>query len=314
MTLRDHRRTLGVSDTADAQEIKAAFKTLAKRYHPDTNGDNPDAEKKFKEINAAYQALKAAGEAGYGSRPGASGSGNGDFSFDESGIFDDIFSMMRERMHWQDGYASDTGFGFDFDGETFTRKGPKRTGTAVRGADVEDTVEITLEQAYTGAHVIIPVRNDERVRVKVPEGVLDGAQLRIRGHGEKGRNGGEDGDLIVTLRVAEHRVFSLDGTNLRIRFDVPFTTAAIGGTIRFEHLDGQKHAVDVPPFHKGETTLVAKGCGWPAKDPSANGHLLIDLKAVIPTNLTDRQRRLLADFEKTAPEYRSDRLANTFGF
>nr|WP_250807027.1 DnaJ C-terminal domain-containing protein [Neorhizobium tomejilense] len=311
MTLRDHRKTLGVSEMADAQEIKAAYKALAKKYHPDTNGGDAEAERKFKEINAAYQALK---DAGYvdksGSSSSAPGKASGGFSFEDSEIFDSIFGMMRERMRSQGHYhGMDPGFGYE--SRSDGKASESRNRSTKKGADVEDTADITLEQAFTGAHVVMDGKGGDKIRIKIPAGIMDGAQLRVRGHGEAGTGGGENGDLIVTLRLREHERFSLDGRNLRTRLDVPFTLAVSGGSIEFQHLDGKKHIIDVPAFWKGETTLVAKGSGWPAKDPSSVGHLLIDLKAILPVNLSERQRKLLAEFDQTVPEYRSERLASS---
>ncbi|MDW9481957.1 DnaJ domain-containing protein [Sinorhizobium meliloti] len=311
MPIRDHRKTLGVTEDAGPEDIKAAYRKLAKKYHPDHNADNPEAVRKFREATEAYQALKDTS----GARPGTSTFDfDGDLGdFANSEVFSTIFDMMFRKAAGA-GYAAgmDPGFGSAFNARR-SRAGPasgnEGSGAPVRGRDMEREVEVTLEEAFTGANKVVDTDSGEKIRVKIPPGVLHGAKVRVRGHGGKGTDGGADGDLFLVLSVLDHDRFQLDGQNLRIRFDVPFTLAAIGGTIEYVHLDGQKHAIDVQPFRKGETTLVAKGRGWPERPNSPAGHLLIDLKAILPENLTDRQRRLLEDFGETSPSYRSDRLA-----
>lgn len=306
MPITNHWETLGVTKSATQDEIKSAYRKLAKKYHPDTNSDDPDAARKFRKVTEAYQVLKDGAAAGQST----SGSGfDDDFDdFADSEIFDAILDVMFKRGFGGDSYAGmDPGF--------FSRraggssKSGTRGGAPVRGDDREREVSVTLEEAFTGAEKVVDTETGEKIRVKVPSGVLHGAKVRVRGHGGKGRDGGADGDLFLVLSVLDHDRFQLDGQNLRIRFDVPFTLAAGGGTIEYTHLDGRKHAIDVPPFRKGETTLVAKGMGWPERPNNAVGHLLIDLKAVLPDTLTERQRKLLAEFAETTPTYRSDLMA-----
>ena len=305
MPIRDHRKTLGVSESATPDEIKSAYRKLAKKYHPDTNSDDPEAARKFREVTEAYQALK---DGATGRSPSGSAFDDDFSDFANSEIFNTIFDVMLKRGFGGDAYAGmDPGF-FSRRSGASTKSGA-RGGAPVRGDDREREVSVTLEEAFTGTEKVVDTETGDKIRVKVPAGVLHGAKVRVRGHGGKGRDGGADGDLFLVLSVLDHDRFQLDGQNLRTRFDVPFTLAAGGGTIEYIHLDGQKHAIDVPPFRKGETTLVAKGMGWPERPNSATGHLLIDLKAVLPDALTEKQRKLLAEFEATAPSYRSDHLA-----
>ena len=306
MSERDHRKTLGVSDKATTEEIKAAYRRLAKQYHPDTNSDDPDAERKFKEVNEAYQQLK---DKGVGGRSRDSDDDFGGFA--DSDMFNAIFDVMLKRGYGHAGYGHQAGMdpGFGDAIKAAAGKTGNGGGAPVKGGDIAMTVEVTLGEAFSGSAKIVEVAGGEKIRIKVPAGVLDGAQLRIKGHGGKGRNGGADGDLMLTLAVQENERFFLDGQNLRTSLDVPFTLAALGGNIEFVHLDGQKHRIEVPAFRKGETTLVAKGSGWPERPNAPVGHLLIDLKAVLPVSLTERQKRLLEEFDEEGPVYRSERLA-----
>lgn len=298
----DYRKILGVSEKATTDEIKSAYRKLAKKYHPDTNSSDPEAERKFKEVNEAFQHLKDKGASGAGGIGGDYG------SFSDTDMFNEIFDVILKR-----GYTNsyppgmDPGFGAAFRrGEASSKPSG---GIPEKGTDREMTIKVSLEDAFAGIQQVIEIADDEKIRIRIPAGVLDGAQLRIKGHGTKGKYGGADGDLILTLRLLEHPDFILDGRNLKTRIDVPFTLAAAGGKLKYLHLDGSTRMIDLPAFSKGETTLIAKGYGWPSKDGETAGHLIIDVKSILPANLTDRQKKLLEDFAETMPEYRSERLA-----
>jgi DnaJ-class molecular chaperone len=308
MSLRDHRKTLGVSNDATTDEIKSAYRRLAKQYHPDTNNGDPETARKFREITEAYKALNDSASV---KSPGKTSSRTqeedlGDFANSE--MFSHIFDVMFKRGFGVDAYAGmDPGFFSSKSGSS--KASGSRSGAPSQGADKELEVSVTLEEAFNGVDKVIDTGTGDKIKVKVPAGVLHGAKIRVRGHGVKGSNGGATGDLYLVLSVLEHDRFQIDSQNLRIRFDVPFTLAAVGGTIEYIHLDGQKRAIDVQPFRKGETTLVAKGRGWPERPNHPAGHLLIDLKAILPDALTDRQRKLLEEFHDSEPSYRSETLA-----
>jgi DnaJ-class molecular chaperone len=306
MSLRDHRKTLGVSENATPDEIKAAYRTLAKKYHPDANQSDPEAERKFREATDAYKALKDASSG----KPNDSTFGSAfddDISdFANSEIFNTIFDVMRQR-----GYGNEDYNFFGRQQAWETNKRAKVSGAPIKGEDRDMEVDVGLDEAFTGTEKVIEIAPGERIKVKIPSGVLHGARVRVRGHGSKGRDGGADGDLYLVLSVREHDRFRLDGQNLHVEFEVPFTVAALGGTIEYIHLDGEKHVINLRPFPKGETTLVSKGKGWPERTTASTGHLLIHLKAILPDTLTDRQRRLMEELSETSPSYKSDRMATS---
>ena len=292
MVAKDHRTVLGVAPDATQEEIKAAYRKLAKLHHPDANGGDPAADAKFREISEAYRHLRDTHK--HGTTP------DEDFDrFRESDVFNAVFDSIFSKVY---GNGYDPRFGFEFkrDGET---GGPRR------GPDIELAVEITLENAYTGTSVAIPAGEGGTIKVKVPPGVTDGARVRVRGRGGEGTNGGENGDLQLVLKVADHPDFRLDGRNIRASIDVPFTLAATGGTVEFVHIDGSRHSMSVPPMQKGESILVAKGKGWPGKDGEPAGHLIIEVRAAFPERLSEKQRRLLDEIAASSPEYRPGRLA-----
>lgn len=298
---RQHRRTLGVSDTATSAEIKDAYRRLAKKYHPDTNQGDQDAARKFREITDAYTALKSQSVE---TQEGQHGGGHG---FEEGGhwnidtdIFEEIFeSVVKNRSRRSRSSDFDPGFG-----DAFTAGYEYRgNGKVSKGKDIEVSVSVDLKDAYTGVSQVIEALEDSRLRIKLPAGVSDGAVLRIKGKGHKGTNGGTDGDILVTVRHRPHGRFSLRGEDLVVRMNIPFTTALLGGELEFVHLDGKKHLIDVPAFPGGETTLVAKGKGWPGRNSPSYGNLVLELRSVLPRKLTERQKRILREFHETQPAY-----------
>jgi curved DNA-binding protein len=308
MASKDPHDVLGVPRNATEADLKSAFRKLAMRWHPDKNPGDKEAERKFKEINEAYEQARKIAEEDAKRKDAGTATGRFDehgFGFESGGFefndsrFDDLFDMLLNR--------GARGFTFDVDGFGFkARANPKPR----RGEDRERTVEVTLEQAYNGGEILVPgeVRG-EQLKVRLPAGVVSGSKVRIKGRGGRGGDGEPDGDLYLVLSVQRHARFALEGQNLRTALDVPFTFALTGGRIEFEHLTGRRHVIDVPAFPDGKTSLIAKGDGWPARPGQEAGHLVIDLAAIFPEKLTAKQRKIIADLAASEPRYKSDRLA-----
>ncbi|GGC61677.1 DnaJ C-terminal domain-containing protein [Chelatococcus reniformis] len=283
--MRDPYEVLGVSRQASSDEVKKAFRKLAKTWHPDQNKD-PKAKERFAEINAAYEIVGDAGKRGQfdrgeidaegkprfqgfeGFRPGAGGGagagGFEGFSFnfgrgarvDPADIFGDVFG--------------DVGGG--------TRTG-RRTRAAPRGADVEAEITLTLKEAVQGGNRRLVLPNGREVEMTVPIGVTDGKVMRLKGLGEPSTFGGEHGDAHLTIRIAPHERFTVDGKLLRARLPVALEDAVLGGKVRVPTLDGEVE-MTIPAMTNSGRSLRLRGKGLPAKD--GPGDLIVTVEITLP--------------------------------
>ncbi len=282
---KDYYETLGVPRTATQQEIKSAYRKLAAKYHPDRNPDDPSAEDKFKEVGEAYAALsdpekrKFYDQYGTTDGPppfagGARGGGQG-FGFDpnQAGDFSEFFQSLFGRGYGtpRDPFA---GGGNPFAGFEGAQQQRPRS--------VEGELSIDLLTAYQGGTTTVNV-DGRRIDVSIPKGARGGSKLRLRGQAPGG------GDLYLTIRLAEHPRFTLDGDNVRVIVEVPDYRAVLGGTVRVPTLDGDVD-MTLPANTQTGRTLRLRGQGWPKKG-GGRGDELAEIRVVIPTPLSDEQRQ-----------------------
>ena len=300
---KDFYAVLGVPKDADAQTIKKAYRKLARTMHPDHNPGDASAEAKFKEIGEAYAVLSdpeqrqqydqlramaggARFTAGAGSRGGAAG-------------FEDLFGGMfagggpgpgtRVRYTTTGGGAG----GFEdilgglFGGGFGAQRGPQP------GADLAATVTLPFRQAAAGSTVALGVEG-RTVNARIPPGVRDGQKIRLRGKGRPGENGAPAGDLVVTVHVTPHPVFTLEGDNLRLTVPVSFDEAALGATIEVPTLDGGTVRVKVPEGTPSGRTLRVKGKGITTS--KGTGDLLVTVQVVVPQRLSGPAREAVQAF------------------
>ncbi|HAM14803.1 MAG TPA: molecular chaperone DnaJ [Eggerthellaceae bacterium] len=310
----DYYKTLGVSKNATADEIKKAFRKLARENHPDAGG----SEEAFKDINEAYEVLSDEkkrklydqyGTANANQVPyGWGGAGPGGASVNVS--FDDLFggasswSDILERLRSGEG-AFGTGWSFD-NLNDFSFSGPNgRRSQQRKGQDTTAELQLTFEEAFNGTtkriSLRIPGRDDAlTLNVKVPAGANDGDRQRFRGQGVPGTNGGQAGDLIITMRVAPHPQFTRKGADVLQTVQVNMADAALGASIVVPAPDGTKVRVKVPAGTQHGTVLSVKGKGAPRVKGAGNGDLKISLQIPVPTNLNDGQRKALEDFRNAS--------------
>lgn len=329
---KDYYKILGVSKNASQDEIKKAYRKLAKQYHPDTNKNNPEAEAKFKEIGEAYEVLKdpekrarydqlganwkAYSRAGAQGWPGAgqwsqSGSttynfSGGDFGFGDLGSgFSDFFEMFF-------GKGSDERFSdfSSFFGGSTTKQQNQRTSwrtrkTATKGQDIESKIVITLREAYFGTERILKLQTPEgrtrTINVKIPKGIKNGGKIRIAGEGEKSQNGGLSGDLYLVVEISPHNFFTRKDDDLYCEIPVTIKEAIFGATIDIPTFSGTVFA-KLPAGTQSGKTLRLKGKGMPHLKEPGNGDLYAKVKVVIPENLNENQRKLLEEFAKIYDE------------
>ena len=309
MAARDYYQILGVSRGASQKEIKSAFRKLARKYHPDVNPNNPEAEAKFKEINEANEVLsdpeKRKKYDQYGAqwqqydawekagRPGRS-------PFAEAGGAEPHVEYRTVSPEDLDDLFGSTDPFSDFFHDMFGRsaqRGPRRTArpTPLRGEDVEVDTPITLEEAYNGATRAIELQGPNgtrRVEVRIPPGVREGARIRAAGQGGEGEAGGERGDLFLRVHVLPHPAFVREGDDLRVRVPVPLDVALLGGEVRVPTLRGRDVILKVPPNTQNGTRLRLRGQGMPRLRGQGYGDLYAEVDVRLPVPLNEAQRRV----------------------
>ena len=302
----DYYKTLGVSKTATADEIKKAYRKLARENHPDAGGD----EEKFKDINEAYEVLSddkkrqlydQYGTADQNRVPYGWGGGGQTINID----FDDLFggssswSDILERLRNGEG-AFGTSWDFGNMGGGFGGFG-QQPNRPMKGQDTTVNMEVTFDEAFHGTTkrvtVRVPGKTDKTtLDVKVPAGAIDGGRLRFKGQGVPGQNGGPAGDLLVVTKIAPHPTFSRKGADVLVTKKLNVAEAALGASIVVEAPDGTKVRVKVPAGTQPGTVLSVKGKGAPRVKGAGTGDLKITLDIPVPTNLNDGQRKALEDF------------------
>ena len=315
LKFKDYYETLGVARGASADEIKKAFRKLARKYHPDVAKNEPAAEDKFKEINEAYEVLgdpdkrKKYDELGPNWQdpqpsPGAgfqrgdttyrrygAGAENPDFEFSGTG-YSDFFESFFGGGHR--GRARDAGAGAY---ENF----------AYDGQDVEADLMVTLEEALRGAVRKVtlrrPAMEDEPERtntyqVRIPAGVREGQRIRLAGQGNAGHGGGSAGDLYLNVRLARHPDFRVQGTDLHYDLDVTPWEAALGAQVKIPTLDGTT-SLRVPTGTGSGSMLRLRGLGLP-KENQERGDLYATVRIQVPTTLSAEERTLWEKLAQTS--------------
>jgi curved DNA-binding protein len=315
MEYKDYYAILGVDRKADQKQIKAAYRKLARKYHPDQNRE-PSATARFKEISEAYEVLGNTGKrAQYDKIPE---------NWRETFGFNRSEGGFRHAGPWARAQNGGQGVRFAFGGGEGTddfsdffriffgsggMNGPFVNQdifgggrAAYRGADVEGTLEISLREAYHGSEKQLSF-NGQTFRLKIPAGTEDGTSMRLPSGGQPGAHGGSAGDLHIRIQVRPHHFFGLKGRDLECSLPVTVPEAVLGAKVEFPHLKG-KVAVNVPPGSQNGTMLRLKRLGLPGADGKPPGNLLIRLEVRLPEQLSVTEKELyekLRDVSKFNP-------------
>lgn len=293
MAARDPYKVLGVPKGASTAEIKKAYRSLAKKYHPDTNKGDAAAARKFSEISSAHDLLSDKQKRGqfdrgeidadgkptmHGFNPFGGDPGGGPFrgrqgprgGFNPEDLFSDIFGSMRGG-------------------------GP---GRPTGGADVTYTLNVSFVEAAKGGRKRVSMPNGKTLDVNIPAGVENGKQIRLRGQGGADPHGGPAGDALVTINVAPHPVFERSGNDIRIELPVTLYEAVLGASIRVPTLNGSVE-LKIPPDSSSGRTLRLKGKGVAAK--GGTGDQLVTLKVVMPEQAGDDLKTFAEEMKAEAP-------------
>lgn len=312
MEYRDYYEILGIDKTAGPDDIKKAFRKLARKYHPDVNPGDAAAVEKFKAINEAYEVLSDPEKREKYDRFGAqwqqfeqTGGRPEDFHWEQwqarPGARYEYHTVTPEELREMFGGAG--GFS-DFFETLFGGRGPHGpeafTGREYayqprphHGRNVEHTLKITLEEAFHGATRVLEWETGRKIEAKIPRGVKTGSKVRLKGQGEPGAFGGEPGDLFLRIEVTPHPRFERDGDNLRITVPVDLFTLMLGGKIEVTGLD-RTVKMDIPPETANGKAFRLKGLGMPhLKNPDKRGDLLVTVEAVLPSHLSQPEKELL---------------------
>jgi curved DNA-binding protein len=315
MDFIDYYKVLGINKNATQDEIRAAYRKLARKHHPDLNQGDKEANKKFQQINEANEVLSdadkrkkydqygkdwqhadafekakqsggARGRRNQGSASGG-GFGNEDYSggfggasgFEDGGEFSDFFESLFGR-----GSTSSTS---------------NRSRSKFRGQDLQAELPLSLTDAYRTHQQVLTV-NGKNIRITIPAGVESGQVIKLKGHGNPGVNKGPDGDLYITFILSEDSRFRREGNDLYARFPVDLYTALLGGEITVDTLGG-KVKLKIRPETQNGTVMRLKGKGFPVyKKEDQFGDLYVTLELKLPDNLSEKEKSLFRELQTLA--------------
>ena len=298
MDFIDYYKILGVPKTATVAEIKKAYRKLARKYHPDLNPNDKEAEQKFKAVNEANEVLSNA---------------ENRKKYDEYGKdwkHAEQFEQAKRQQQSKGQYQGSGGFegfsGQDFSGGDFSdffesmfggrASGGRRRSAAFRGQDFNAELQLNLKDVYETHKRVLTV-NGKNIRLTIPAGVENGQVIKIKGKGGEGVNGGPNGDLIIQFSIVNNTNFKRDGANLYSTETIDLYTALLGGDVTVNTFDG-KVKLKVKPETQNGTKVKLKGKGFPVyKKEGQFGDLYITYQVKMPTNLSSKEKELFNELK-----------------
>lgn len=333
MNYKDYYSTLGLKKNASKEEIKKAYRKLARKYHPDVNPDDDTAVKKFREISEAYEVLgneenrKLYDQLGSDwKRYKQGGSQGADFNWQEWARS----QGARNRQHAYSRSAEDVFGGGDFSdffeqifggGFNMGQQGQRRARTGAdffdpsygrgathvpqKGKDIHAELDITLEEAYNGTEKSVRV-NKKQMKIKIPKGIYDGRRLKLKGRGQSGSQGGEPGDLYIRINIRPHELFTRENDDLHATVNVSLYQMLLGGVTRVPTMTGSVK-IKVPPESQPGKVMRLAGYGMPVfQSENRKGDLFVTLQVALPEKLNDKEKKLFRELADLRGEKRQD--------
>lgn len=296
MKQKDYYKLLGVNRKSTQEEIKSNFRKLAKKYHPDANVDNKDAEEMFKDLNEAYNVLmdrekkrkydRQVSRYGYGAVELGSINSDSKTGNVMSEIMNTILGISKDTKDKVVTAASNVKD--DIKEKIEMQKEPRK------GENIETTLYVTIEEGYFGAEKKISFKTTrgsmKNYSVNVPMGIRDGEKIRLSGLGKPGKNGGKNGDLIILVKLRPHPMLRLEGADIQVKLDISPVQAIIGDVIQLK-IFGEKVLITVPKNSKTGDRLEISAKGY-VVNQNTRGNLLIDLNVKMPEEISEREEKL----------------------
>jgi len=294
MAFVDYYQTLGVNKNATADEIKKAYRKLARKFHPDVNPNDTEAHKKFQQINEANEVLsdpeKRKKYDAYGE------------NWEHAEAYENARRQQSQSQsqNWQEytysGGQDESDFS-DFFESLFGKKGRSRREVKFRGQDYNAELHLSLREAYHTHKQTLTV-NGKNVRITIPAGIENAQVIKLKGYGGAGVNGGPNGDLYITFVIADDAKFKRVGNDLYTTEEIDLYTAVLGGEVTIETLSG-KVKLKINAGTQNGSKIRLKGKGFPVyKKEGEFGDLYITYQVKLPTHLTDEQRKLFEQLSK----------------
>ena len=294
MDFIDYYKVLGLDKNATQEDIKKAYRKLARKLHPDLNPNDKEAHKKFQQVNEANEVLSDPEKRK---------------KYDQYGKdWQHAEQFEQARQSQQQGFGREP-FSGDFDSSDFSDfftsmfgnkggSGFRQRQTKFRGEDYHAELKLNLTDVYKTHQQVLTV-NNKNIRITIPAGVENGQQIKIKGHGGPGINGAPNGDLYISFHIINNTKLRRDGNDLHTTVDLDLYTAVLGGEIVIDTLDG-KVKLNVKPETQNGIKIKLKGKGFPVyKKEGEFGDMVITFQIKIPTNLTDKQKELFEQLSKS---------------
>ena len=293
MAFIDYYKILGVSKSATEKEIKTAYRKLARKYHPDLNPDNKEAEIKFKEINEANEVLSHSENRKKYDKYGKDWKHGEEYEKAERQQQRQYQSSSRQQGYSNEEYSDFFESMFGGGRSSYSQSSSPK----FKGQDYSAELHLNLKDVYTSQQQVLTV-NGKKIRLTIPAGVENGQVIKIKGKGGLGINGGPNGDLHIKFIIENHTQFKREGNNLYLTVDLDLYTSILGGEITIDTFNG-KVKLKIKPETKNESKVKLKGKGFPFyKKEGKFGNLIITYHIKTPTNLSEKEIELFKELQK----------------